>query len=172
MKRFHFLLIAFFALVLVGQGCASNQPTVNQVRITTEKGDIVFELFEETAPKTTENFVKLTEDGFYDGLTFHRREEGFVIQGGDPEGTGRGGPGYKFDDELDDDFKYERGIVAMANSGPNTNGSQFFIMLEDWTAPPQELPKAYTIFGRVIEGMEIVDQIQVGDKMTKVELEK
>lgn len=137
-----------------------------QIRLTTEKGDIVFELFADTAPLTVSNFVYLTEGGYYNGLTFHRREEGFVIQGGDPSGNGTGGPGYKFQDELADKYTYARGIVAMANAGPATNGSQFFIMLAD--AP---LPKAYSIFGRVTSGMDVVDKIKVGDKMTKVTVE-
>lgn len=137
-----------------------------QIRIKTSKGDIVFELFADTAPMTVSNFVYLTSGGYYNGLTFHRREEGFVIQGGDPNGNGTGGPGYKFEDELDDEYGYDRGIVAMANSGPNTNGSQFFVMLED-----TPLPKAYSIFGRVIEGMDVVDQIVVGDVMTEVVVE-
>jgi len=137
-----------------------------QIRIETEKGDIVFELFPDTAPLAVSNFVYLTGEEYYDGLTFHRREEGFVIQGGDPRGNGTGGPGYKFEDELDDDYSYDRGIVAMANSGPDTNGSQFFIMLAD-----NGLPKNYTIFGRVTEGMDVVDEIAIGDKMTSVEVE-
>lgn len=138
-----------------------------QVRISIAKGDVVFELFADTAPKTVSNFVYLSQGGYFDGLIFHRREEGFVIQGGDPKGDGTGGPGYKFEDELDDAYGYERGIVAMANSGPDTNGSQFFIMLED-----TPLPKAYSIFGRVVEGMEVVDEIAVGDVMTKVVVEE
>ncbi len=137
-----------------------------QIRISTQKGDVVFELFAESAPKTVSNFVYLTQGGYFDGLTFHRREERFVIQGGDPNGNGTGGPGYKFEDELDDAYGYERGIVAMANSGPNTNGSQFFIMLAQ-----TPLPKAYSIFGRVVEGMEVVDAIAVGDVMTTVVVE-
>ncbi|TAL51396.1 peptidylprolyl isomerase [Patescibacteria group bacterium] len=137
-----------------------------QIRVTTQKGDIVFELFADTAPATVSNFVYLTEGGYYNGITFHRREEGFVIQGGDPNGNGTGGPGYEFPDELTDEYTYERGIVAMANRGPNTNGSQFFIMLGD-----TPLPKAYTIFGRVTEGMDVVDAIVVGDVMTTVTVE-
>jgi peptidyl-prolyl cis-trans isomerase B (cyclophilin B) len=140
--------------------------THKQIRIQTEKGDIVFELFADTAPKTVSNFVYLTSGGYYNGLTFHRREEGFVIQGGDPSGNGTGGPGYKFEDELEDEYSYERGIVAMANAGPNTNGSQFFVMLAD-----VPLPKAYTIFGRVTEGLEVVDVIAIGDTMTSVSVE-
>jgi len=137
-----------------------------QVRLETDKGVIVFDLFVDTAPKTVSNFVYLAELGYYDNLTFHRREEGFVIQGGDPNGNGTGGPGYKFEDELNDDYTYERGIVAMANAGPNTNGSQFFIMLGNVS-----LPKAYTVFGRVTSGIEVVDTIVVGDIMTKVLIE-
>lgn len=138
-----------------------------QIRISTAKGDIVFELFADTAPATVSNFVYLTQGGYYNGLTFHRREEGFVIQGGDPSGNGTGGPGYEFPDELEDEYSYERGIVAMANRGSNTNGSQFFIMLGD-----TPLPKAYTIFGRVVEGMDVIDEIVVGDVMTAVAVEE
>ena len=138
-----------------------------QIRVTTTKGDIVFEMFADTAPLTVSNFVYLTTGGYYNGLTFHRREPGFVIQGGDPNGDGTGGPGYDFEDELADDYTYDRGIVAMANRGPDTNGSQFFIMLAD-----TPLPKAYTVFGRVTEGMEVVDKIAVGDVMTAVVIEK
>ncbi|NBS68362.1 peptidylprolyl isomerase [bacterium] len=132
-------------------------------RISTKYGDISIRLFADTAPLTVSNFVYLAESDYFNGLIFHRREEGFVIQGGDPQGNGTGGPGYTFEDELNDDYTYKRGIVAMANRGPDTNGSQFFIMLDD--AP---LPKAYSIFGEVIEGMEVVDQIRRGDVMTEV----
>jgi len=130
--------------------------------IETNKGQIEFEIYPE-ASKAASNFVFLTNDKFYDGLTFHRVVPGFVIQGGDPAGNGTGGPGYKFEDEpVTQDYK--KGIVAMANAGPNTNGSQFFIMLED----NPTLPKNYTIFGKVISGQEVVDKIQVGDVMQKV----
>jgi cyclophilin family peptidyl-prolyl cis-trans isomerase len=129
--------------------------------IETNKGTIEFELFPE-APKATSNFMHLSRDGFYDGLTFHRVEPGFVIQGGDPLGNGTGGPGYKFEDEPVM-RKYTKGIVAMANSGPDTNGSQFFIMLADTPLPP-----SYTIFGNVIKGQDVVDKIKVGDVMKKV----
>ncbi|MBI5793490.1 peptidylprolyl isomerase [Candidatus Uhrbacteria bacterium] len=149
-------------------GTLPEEQIVNkQVRITTEKGDIVFELFADTAPFTVSNFVYLTTGGYYDGLTFHRREEWGVIQGGDPNGNGTGGPGYEFQDELADDYTYDRGMVAMANRGPTTNGSQFFILFAD--AP---LPKAYTIFGRVTEGMDVVDAIAVGDGMISVVVEE
>lgn len=129
--------------------------------IETNKGTIEFELFPE-APKAASNFMHLSRDGFYDGLTFHRVVPGFVIQGGDPKGDGTGGPGYKFEDEPVMK-KYTKGIVAMANSGPDTNGSQFFIMLADTPLPP-----AYTIFGNVIKGQDVVDEIKVGDVMKKV----
>jgi cyclophilin family peptidyl-prolyl cis-trans isomerase len=137
-----------------------------QVRIKTAKGDIVVEPYSTVAPCTVSNFVYLTEAGYYNGLKFHRRDEGFVIQGGDPNGNGTGGPGYTFADEPVT-HNYDRGIVAMANAGPDTNGSQFFIMLAD--APT--LPKNYTIFGTVTSGMDVVDKIQIGDAMTAVTVE-
>jgi cyclophilin family peptidyl-prolyl cis-trans isomerase len=173
------LIVAFLALgaiynltqkpmVYQFQGVLNANEIENKIaRIKTDKGDIVFELFADTAPITVSNFVYLADNDYYDGLTFHRREEGFVIQGGDLNGNGTGGPGYEFEDELDDDYSYERGIVAMANAGPNTNGSQFFIMLDD-----VPLPKLYSIFGRVIEGMDVVDDIAIGDKMNNVSIEQ
>ncbi|MBI3485416.1 peptidylprolyl isomerase [Candidatus Daviesbacteria bacterium] len=133
--------------------------------IETPKGKIEFEIYPE-ASKAASNFIFLANDGFYDGLTFHRVVPKFVIQGGDPAGNGTGGPGYKFEDEPVTK-QYKKGIVAMANSGPNTNGSQFFIMLEDnLTLPPN-----YTIFGKVTKGQDVVDKIAVGDVMTKVTIE-
>jgi cyclophilin family peptidyl-prolyl cis-trans isomerase len=130
--------------------------------IKTNKGTIRFELLEEDAPKTTDNFIKLAKKGYYDGVIFHRVIKGFMIQGGDPTGTGRGGEsagGGRFNDEINRQSElykgaYEKGTVAMANAGPNTNGSQFFIMHTDYPLPP-----SYTKFGRVIEGQEVVDQI-------------
>jgi cyclophilin family peptidyl-prolyl cis-trans isomerase len=122
--------------------------------LETSCGEIVIALDAEAAPATVNNFVFLAREGFYDGLTFHRVVTGFVIQGGDPEGDGRGGPGYQFPDELPDDG-YPAGSVAMANSGPDTNGSQFFIVTGD--AP---LPNAYSKFGRVIEGLEVARAIE------------
>lgn len=123
--------------------------------IQTNKGAIEIELFPADAPNTVNNFVCLAEDGYFNGTPFHRIVKGFVIQGGDPTGTGMGGPGYKFNDEpVSRD--YERGILAMANAGPNTNGSQFFIVLEDLRG---KLPKNYTIFGKVTGGLEVVDAI-------------
>lgn len=136
-----------------------------QIRIKTEKGDIVFELLPKEGPKAASNFYYLVSNKFYDGLTFHRVEPGFVIQGGDPLGTGTGGPGYKFEDDKVN-LEYKEGIVAMANAGPNTNGSQFFIMLGDTPLPP-----SYSIFGRVVSGMEVVKKIAVGDKMSSVTVE-
>ena len=130
--------------------------------IQTNKGTIRFELLEADAPKTTENFINLAERGYYDGVTFHRVIKGFMIQGGDPTGTGRGGEsasGGRFPDEINRSSEvyrrgYKAGTVAMANAGPNTNGSQFFIMHVDYPLPPN-----YTIFGRVTEGQEVVDAI-------------
>jgi len=130
--------------------------------IQTNKGAIRVELFESDAPKTTENFITLAEKGYYDGVIFHRVIKGFMIQGGDPTGTGRGGEsawGGRFNDEIDAASAvyqrgYKKGTVAMANAGPNTNGSQFFIMHADYP-----LPSSYTIFGRVIDGLDVVDAI-------------
>ena len=126
--------------------------------ITTEKGDIDVDLFTSDAPRAANNFLDLARKGFYDGVIFHRIVPGFVIQGGDPTGTGRGGPGYQFPDEP---FKgeYMRGTLAMANAGPNTNGSQFFICLADLAG---KLPKNYTIFGQVTKGLDVVDMIAAG----------
>ena len=122
----------------------------------TTEGVIVFELFDEDAPKTVENFRKLAADGFYDGLTFHRVIKDFMIQGGCPEGTGTGGPGYQFEDEINE-HKIVRGALAMANSGPDTNGSQFFIVTKD-EAP--WLDGKHTVFGEVTGGMDVVDRIE------------
>ncbi len=132
---------------------------MHTVTIQTTKGPIVIETYDADAPKTVDNFISLINKGFYNGLIFHRVIKGFMIQGGDPTGTGSGGPGYKFADELNpntDSYKtgYVRGTVAMANSGPNTNGSQFFIMHAD-----TGLQHDYTIFGKVISGMDAVDAI-------------
>jgi cyclophilin family peptidyl-prolyl cis-trans isomerase len=122
----------------------------------TNHGPIELELFEDDAPKTVENFVKLSEDGYYDGLIFHRVIKDFMIQGGCPQGTGTGGPGYEFEDEIND-HKIVRGALAMANRGPNTNGSQFFIVTID--AAPW-LDGKHTVFGEVRSGMEAVDSIE------------
>lgn len=131
----------------------------HMITLDTNYGKILIETYDSDAPKTVQNFVTLAQKGFYNGLTFHRVIKGFMIQGGDPNGTGTGGPGYKFEDELNPNtasYKagYKRGVVAMANAGPNTNGSQFFIMHQDYP-----LPNLYTIFGHVVSGQEVVDKI-------------
>jgi len=131
----------------------------NIVTLQTSFGDIKIELFPDDAPKTVNNFLKLAGEEFYDGVIFHRVIDGFMIQGGDPTGTGAGGPGYSFEDELNPETEsykrgYVKGTVAMANAGPNTNGSQFFIMVADYP-----LSHDYTIFGRVTEGQEVADKI-------------
>ena len=122
----------------------------------TSEGTIALELFPDDAPKTVENFTKLALDGFYDGLTFHRVIPDFMIQGGCPEGTGTGGPGYQFEDEFND-HKVERGALAMANAGPNTNGSQFFVVT---TEEAPWLDGKHTVFGQVADGMDAVDAIE------------
>lgn len=145
----------------------SERITGKVARISTEYGDIVFELLPDVAPITVSNFVYLAEGGYYNGLTFHRREEGFVIQGGDPLGNGTGGPGYTIPAEFND-VSHDRGVVAMARSQrPDSAGSQFYITLD--AAP--FLDRNYTVFGRVVSGMDVVDRIQVGDVMTSVTIE-
>lgn len=174
---------------------------IRQVVIETEKGNIELELYSDIAPKTVENFIKLTEEGFYDGTKFHRVEPNFVIQGGDPLSKdddpindGTGGPGYTFEDEINPialnmniketkeleqlGYKYtiglksiphETGVISMANRGPNTNGSQFFII----TGPAQkDLDGLHTVFGRVVEGMDVAKSIEQGDVMRKVYIAK
>jgi cyclophilin family peptidyl-prolyl cis-trans isomerase len=128
---------------------------MSQMTMTTNHGDIVLELFDEDAPETVQNFRNLAEKGFYDGLIFHRVIPDFMIQGGCPEGTGTGGPGYTFKDEIND-HKVVKGALAMANAGPNTNGSQFFIVTTE--AAPW-LDGKHTVFGEVTEGMDVVDRI-------------
>ena len=183
---------------LVFPGVLPEAETQKNVRITTAKGDIVIELLPDQGPNAASNFVYLIGKKFYDGIIFHRREPGFVIQGGDPLGVGTGGPGYKFADDpvkpveqnpyikkippdvlvdlktklppdhplLTRGVLYARGTLAMANAGPNTNGSQFFILLGD-----SLLTKDYSVFGHVTAGMEVVDAIQIGDAMTTVVIE-
>ena len=174
------IVIGFTAVLIAGitafyvlKPKINNNPTVTPeekinmhiVKITTNMGEIKIQTYDDDAPKTVENFIALIEKGFYNNLIFHRVINGFMIQGGDPNGNGTGGPGYQFEDELNpetDSYKagYKKGVVAMANAGPNTNGSQFFIMLQDYP-----LPNNYTIFGKVIAGQEVVGaigQIAVG----------
>ena len=135
----------------------------------TTKGAITLELYPRHAPKTVNNFCFLTREGYYDGVVFHRVIENFVIQGGDPTGTGRGGPGYSFEDEVKGNpLQHETGVISMANAGPHTNGSQFFIT----HSPQPHLNGRHTVFGKVIEGMDVVNAIRQGDRMTKVTVEE
>ena len=125
--------------------------------IKTSLGDMTADLFVGDAPQTANNFVFLAREGFYDGVIFHRIIQGFMCQGGDPEGSGRGGPGYRFEDELPKPGRYEIGSVAMANAGPNTNGSQFFIV----SGPSGvRLPPQYSLFGKVVSGLEVLDEME------------
>lgn len=167
---------------------------IRKVIIETDKGNIKLELYPKIAPKTVENFIKLTEDGFYNGITFHRVVENFMIQGGDPNGNGTGGPGYVFEDEINpialnltiiktkeleqQGYKYrtdlesiphEPGVISMANAGPNTNGSQFFIVT---TEAQPDLDGRHTVFGKVYEGIDVVRSIEQGDVMNQVYLIK
>jgi peptidyl-prolyl cis-trans isomerase B (cyclophilin B) len=141
---------------------------IYRTTIATDRGDIVMDLDPQLAPKALNNFVGLARQGYYDGLTFHRVVPEFVVQGGCPEGSGRGGPGYRFEDEpvLGE---YTVGAVAMANAGPNTNGSQFFICIDDCT---RKLTKDYSLFGYVVEGLDIAQAVQVGDVMRSVKVEE
>lgn len=136
-----------------------------KVTMETTRGTIELELYPEYAPKTVNNFVFLINQNFYDGVTFHRVISDFMIQGGDPTGTGRGGPGYRFEDEFrNNPLKHEAKVISMANAGPNTNGSQFFIT----HSPQPHLNNKHTVFGKVTKGSEIVDAVKQGDSMTKV----
>ena len=135
------------------------------ITMTTDKGDIVLELYPQYAPKTVNNFVFLTRVGYYNGVTFHRVISDFMIQGGDPTGSGRGGPGYKFEDEFrGNPLRHESKVISMANAGPGTNGSQFFIT----HSPQPHLDGRHTVFGKVTSGQEVVDAIRQGDKMIAV----
>lgn len=135
----------------------------------TSRGTIVLELYPEYAPKTVNNFVFLANQGFYDGGSFHRVINDFMIQGGDPTGSGRGGPGYRFEDEVrDNPLRHETGVISMANAGPNTNGSQFFIT----HSPQPHLDGRHTVFGKVVDGMDVVNKIRQGDKIMKVVIEE
>ncbi len=133
--------------------------------IETNRGTIRLELHDKKVPATVANFEKLAKQGFYDGLKFHRVINDFMIQTGCPEGTGRGGPGYRFEDEFDPELNHDGpGVLSMANAGPNTNGSQFFIT----HVPCPHLDGRHSVFGRVLEGQDVVDAIEQGDTMTKV----
>jgi peptidyl-prolyl cis-trans isomerase B (cyclophilin B) len=133
----------------------------------TDRGTVRAELFPEKAPLTVANFVNLAKRGFYDGLKFHRVIPDFMVQGGCPQGTGTGGPGYKFEDETTNGVRHERGVLSMANAGPNTNGSQFFIT---HVATPW-LDGKHTVFGKVTEGMDVVDKVTQGDTIKSVKIE-
>ena len=133
----------------------------------TARGPIKIELYPDKAPLTVANFVNLAQRGFYDGLSFHRVIPDFMIQGGCPEGSGRGGPGYKFEDETTNGVRHERGVLSMANAGPNTNGSQFFIT----HVPTPWLDGKHTVFGKVTEGLDIVDSVAGGDAINSVKIE-
>ena len=187
MKKTIFILSLSLISVFLLTGCGANQVNQNEeiinnnlnnsmskntllknlshlVTIETNMGIVTFATYDADAPKTVNNFITLAQKGFYDGTIFHRVIDGFMIQGGDPDGTGMGGPGYTFADELDpqtDSYKngYKKGVLAMANAGPNTNGSQFFIMVADYP-----LPNQYNIFGKVVSGQDVADAIA---KVTK-----
>lgn len=136
-------------------------------RMETSRGMIELELYPQYAPKTVNNFVFLSQEGYYDGVSFHRVIDNFVIQGGDPTGTGAGGPGYKFEDEVQGNpLKHEARVISMANAGPNTNGSQFFIT----HSPQPHLDGKHTVFGKVNHGEEVVDMIRQGDLINTVEI--
>ncbi len=142
--------------------------SIYRATIHTDRGAIVMELDPQMAPASVNNFVSLARRGYYDGLTFHRVVPAFVIQGGDPDGTGRGGPGYRFADEPVRG-EYTLGAVAMANAGPDTNGSQFFVCIDDCTT---KLQKNYNLFGYVVDGIDVAQETQVGDVMQSVTIEE
>ncbi|UCG22639.1 MAG: peptidylprolyl isomerase [Chloroflexota bacterium] len=139
-----------------------------RVNMETNRGIIMLELYPQYAPQTVNNFVFLASEGYYDGVSFHRVIPDFVIQGGDPTGSGRGGPGYRFGDEFaGNPLKHETGVISMANAGPGTNGSQFFIT----HSPQPHLDGKHTVFGKVVEGQDVVDDIRPGDVMSSVSAE-
>jgi peptidyl-prolyl cis-trans isomerase B (cyclophilin B) len=138
-----------------------------QCTLSTDRGDIELELYPEHAPVTVNNFVFLAREGFYDGTSFHRVIADFMIQGGDPTGSGRGGPGYRFQDEFDNNpLRHERGVISMANAGPGTNGSQFFIT----HGPQPHLDGRHTVFGKVTGGQDVVDAVQQGDQIKRIKI--
>ena len=166
------LAAASYAAGCQGDGAAGpKRPAAEplpQVTLHTNKGAIVVELAEDDAPNTVANFVSLAEKGFYNGVTFHRVLADFMIQGGDPTGTGSGGPGYVIADEFSPRLKHARGVISMANAGPNTGGSQFFIT----HVACSHLDGKHAVFGRVIEGMDVVDSIRQGDRIEKVTVDR
>jgi len=145
-----------------------DEDRVYLVKLETTKGEVQLELYPEHAPKTVNNFVFLVKEAFYDGISFHRVIDNFMVQGGDPTGSGMGGPGYKFEDELSGNpLKHGSKVISMANSGPNTNGSQFFIT----HLPQPHLDGKHTVFGKVIQGEDVVDSIQQGDLINKASVD-
>ena len=155
--------VGIIILIVAATTLAGRPPMTITATVETNKGDLVLELFATDVPVTVDNFVTLARDGFYDGLTFHRVIPGFMAQGGCPEGTGMGGPGYRFDDEITH-HKHGTGALSMANSGPNTNGSQFFITY----APQPHLDGKHTVFGQLVEGMGVLESLENGDVMMSV----
>ncbi|MEO1653464.1 MAG: peptidylprolyl isomerase [Bacteroidota bacterium] len=144
---------------------------MTKAEFQTEKGNLSIEFYDQDAPNTVANFVKLAKDGYYDGLTFHRVIPNFVIQGGCPKGNGSGGPGYTIDCELDGELQYhDRGVLSMAHAGRNTGGSQFFICLS--REATQHLDRNHTCFGKVVEGIDVIDQIRQGDKITAIKIKE
>jgi peptidyl-prolyl cis-trans isomerase B (cyclophilin B) len=140
-----------------------------KAKMSTNKGDMLINFYQKDAPKTVENFVKLSKDGFYEGLSFHRVLPDFVVQGGCPDGTGAGGPGYSIDCELDGDNQYhDRGVLSMAHAGRNTGGSQFFICHSRQNTA--HLDRNHTCFGKVVEGLDVIDDIRKGDTINKIEI--
>lgn len=149
---------------------ADNSEKIGTIQVTlhTDEGKIQLKLYAGRAPRTCANFLNLADQGFYDGLTFHRVVDDFMIQGGDPDGSGRGGPGYQFNDEFHAELSHDSaGTLSMANSGPNTNGSQFFITHK----PTPHLDGKHSVFGQVVEGQDMVDSITEGDRIDQVEIE-
>jgi len=175
--RIYFLLVVLILVIIAGcttgdiTGATTisggNKMTDKIVTIETDKGVIKFEIYEKEAPITSGNFIELAQSGFYDGLTFHRVEPGFVVQGGDPKGDGTGGSGKNIQLEIIPELKHVKGAVAMARSNdPNSASSQFYFTLAD----VHQLDGSYAVFGKVIEGMEVVESLSVGDKMNKVSI--
>ena len=155
MKKYIVILVLVFWM---GTGLSVAADDLPRVKLTTSQGDVVLELNSAAAPKTVDNFLAYVKDGYYDGAIFHRVIEGFVIQGGCPQGTGTGGPGYRFKDEFDASLRHaEEGVLSMANAGPGTNGSQFFITL----GPTPHLDDRHSVFGKVTKGLDVVSKIGV-----------
>ena len=161
--------IPTFALISFTNETIQNKNNMATAKISTVKGDMMVEFYEKDAPGTVANFIKLSKSGFYDGLTFHRVIPDFVIQGGCPKGTGVGGPGYTIPCELTGDNQYhDRGVLSMAHAGRNTGGSQFFICHS--RRQTSHLDRNHTCFGKVVEGLEVIDAIRQGDKILKIEI--